>query len=602
MSGYIAPCWARLGLAPTTDTTVIRRAYARELKQVHPEEDPAGFQALRAAYEAALQEARWMEEDAAAAEVDSDYAEAEAGPEDYGTVVRIEPNTADNAGGEEERYSRHDSQEVPVDPENHAAQQLAQEAVQATEAALRTAAVLLNGPRLEDSETRGCLDAVVDAIQGLPVDAVGYYTDTLIHVVLDADDRVNQHLTHLQRRLGWDRTDAVAPWNEQRERLAQRIAGRDFLLSVRIPNAPLAPAWGLLNEARPWARTLQLMRHPSRAGLALALLERLENETPYAVEELPATSVAYWERWRSTGVWRPWVNNWIAAFVTLGLLGVIGGDRKEPGLFWLGLAAAIALAGALWLFGVERPAKQGLRLPEWLRPATAGTLVLWPVGLAAFEPLPVSPGPWLVLVFLPLAAGIWALAVTRPYQSPGTERVGLKVSLQVNLFWHIGVGLWLLAVAGSKTPDSQPPSPTLLFTLGIGILAMAAMHGEMLRAWFGLADRLRFQVLGAMAIWCVLLFGWLHFSVAFELAPASWLMLAVLTSLGLRSLLFPGIDPIKFRGWMSAAAFAAGWFAHVRLSLHTAAPADYGPAVGLLAAGVFEVAHHAWALRREIRA
>ena len=77
MSGHIAPCWARLGLEPTTDTTTIRRAYARELKQVHPEEDPEGFQALRAAYESALQEAAWMEEDAAAAEVDSDYVEGQ---------------------------------------------------------------------------------------------------------------------------------------------------------------------------------------------------------------------------------------------------------------------------------------------------------------------------------------------------------------------------------------------------------------------------------------------------------------------------------------------------------------------------------------------
>ena len=489
-----------------------------------------------------------------------------------------------------------------MDPEHAAALQLAQAAVQATEAALRSVAVLLNGPRLADSENRRCLDEAVDAIEHLPVDAVHYYTDAFVHVVLDADDRVNQHLTHLQRRLGWDRTDAVAPWNSPRERLAERIAGRDFLLSVRIPNAPLAPAWNLLNEARPLARTLTLMRHPKRAQVALALLERIEHETPYALETLPEASVKYWERWRDTGSWRPWVNNWIAAFVTLGLLGVLGGDRKEPGLFWLSLAAATAGAGALWLYGVERPAKQGLRMPEWLRPATALSLFLWPVGLAAFEPLPANAGPWLAAVFLPLAAGLWILAVTRPQQSPGTERVGLKVSLQVNLFWHIGVGLWLLSMASAKKPEAPPPSPTLLAALAIAVLALSTVHGELLRNWFLQADRVRFQALAGMAGWCLVLFGWLHFAPGFQLAPVSWLMLAVLTSFTLRSLLFPGMDSVKYRGWMSAAAFAFGWFVTARLAKITGAPKFFDVAAALLAAGIFEVAHHAWALRREIRA
>jgi hypothetical protein len=55
-------CWQLLGLAPTEDVKDIKRAYARLLKDTHPEDDPAGFQRLRAAYEQALAAAPYVNE------------------------------------------------------------------------------------------------------------------------------------------------------------------------------------------------------------------------------------------------------------------------------------------------------------------------------------------------------------------------------------------------------------------------------------------------------------------------------------------------------------------------------------------------------------
>jgi hypothetical protein len=49
--------WEELGIVPTADPKAIRRAYAGRLRGLDPDQDPAGFQRLRQAFEAALSQA-----------------------------------------------------------------------------------------------------------------------------------------------------------------------------------------------------------------------------------------------------------------------------------------------------------------------------------------------------------------------------------------------------------------------------------------------------------------------------------------------------------------------------------------------------------------
>ena len=77
--------WQTLDIAPTRDESEIRRAYARRLKACRPDRDPAGYQALREAFDEAKQ---WASNDVVFVE---DETLLTSGPEEHDAVVSLLP-------------------------------------------------------------------------------------------------------------------------------------------------------------------------------------------------------------------------------------------------------------------------------------------------------------------------------------------------------------------------------------------------------------------------------------------------------------------------------------------------------------------------------
>ena len=89
-----AGIWRLLGIDATTSKGDIRKAYAARLRQTRPEDDPAGFQQLHAAYKQALAMADWNGTERQP-EVQIEYRLSvdppEAGTDPGGTVEQTEP-------------------------------------------------------------------------------------------------------------------------------------------------------------------------------------------------------------------------------------------------------------------------------------------------------------------------------------------------------------------------------------------------------------------------------------------------------------------------------------------------------------------------------
>src|SRR5690606_23027916 len=72
MAKRVMTYWNLLGIDPTADESVIKKAYANLLQVYHPEEDPEGYQRLREAYEWTKKRAKALQAEETRCDMDED--------------------------------------------------------------------------------------------------------------------------------------------------------------------------------------------------------------------------------------------------------------------------------------------------------------------------------------------------------------------------------------------------------------------------------------------------------------------------------------------------------------------------------------------------
>ena len=188
--------WHELGIDPTEDSAVIKSAYASRLKVTRPDEDPDGFQRLRAAYSTALRLAGQREFSAVSAS--------------QSVIERTEPERA---------------LDYPPRPDAAAALRARDETVKS----LRQ--------MFSDGKDEVAVAAMEDAItrQALPIDVEHQFVGALIGILYNDRTMRAHRLLEIAQRFGWyDVPDQLRGANGQAEqRLCARIDAELWLEEMR---------------------------------------------------------------------------------------------------------------------------------------------------------------------------------------------------------------------------------------------------------------------------------------------------------------------------------------------------------------------------------
>lgn len=522
--------WAVLGIDRTGEVAEVRRAYARLLKQTSPEVDPDGFQALRAAYEAALQQARWVaEEDDEAEDLDDGDSDEALPP---GAVMldlsRFEGLRVPPAEPAATRTP------TPPDATPPVAAPVDAERAAAVYALAELDAVLAD-PTYVATRLGPALEAALRARDTLSIDDADHYGRQLAHRLLEADG-TEPLLSRLRDGLGWDNEDALGTQDGLRQALAERLEAYVFSRSLEANGSPYRAGWLTLQREPGASLLFHLAFHPRDERQALELIKRIAGQYPRLLDRLPERSRDWWLNRLGKVTMRPY------AFVVAAALGLLqawvmaGANDPAPWRAGLGtMALAIGLPAA-YVFGIRRlgawiQERLGIAAERSRDPVLGGVLAVPLLAgmLPADGTLSMVLGPLCVIASL---LGLWWLALTsRPSAQP-RSLLEIFAPLIYNLFPYFACAIWWIALADA--PGSYRPTLWMTWVTIFALAAQGAAHGRWLERWHWMEPAVRERATLALAGAGGLLIALACLRVTDLFAPTAWVALTMLFAVGMR--------------------------------------------------------------------
>lgn len=379
--------WETLGIERTREERDIRRAYARKLKLTNPEDDPAGFQTLREAYEQALSYAeRGFEfadgmffSDGSEDAGDEDVDETEEAPFEPAASLRRPP------------APRPDAPVQPIDP---VAEAIAREIDEAHAALARLAELVAADPPASDAALALGLEALVAAPAMQNLDMRARVERRLARLILDNPPRADGLIPAAIRAMGW-KPHGRGPLASTIDEVFDRQAALGYLRELKLKRHPHHDGYRAL-QAPPPKSVLAFTFRPGALKSARLIIERLENEFPALEDDFP--HLAAWSDWLETPRLSP-MALWFAAVAApvIGALAMVSLAGPGP---WGSPAGAVAgglgtllLAFAhlyliLWPRRLWRT-RWSWRLPGWLGLGwiVGGSFLVWASPLAVDAPV-----------------------------------------------------------------------------------------------------------------------------------------------------------------------------------------------------------------------